>query len=268
MLLQEWALVKEPPWRVPNSTSLAMLPMWKKWRQMKTRLQPVVCWFWGFNGFNRFSHLFECPFFNTLWCILKLPGNLESMTSFLSFHIFVSQKPGLASRQRPQPRPCSKGWSWSGRGHRPLAWYWRGRRNRWQVSWLHDLQVVEILDVMKTICITMYYLWVYVLYRYWDGITMQNSIGNCQRCVHSVWTVQAPEVYDFGSHSSNPGHNRSVGQAMKGKAKSWALTPCLCTGNMQNMAQIGSKCHVSPGKPWKKWNFDWLLLEWCHLTSL
>lgn len=157
MLLQEWVLVKEPPWRVPNSTSLAMLPMWKKWRQDCSGLLVL-----RFHGFNRFSHLFECPFFNALWCILKLPGNLESMTSFLSFHIFVSQ--------RPQPRHCSKGWSWSGRGHRPLAWYWwrGGAGDRWR--WLHDLQVVEILNVMKTICITMItmcYLWsIYVLYRY------------------------------------------------------------------------------------------------------
>ena len=87
----------------------------------------------------------------------------------------------------------------------------------------------------------------------------------CSQCMNSTGSRSVRLWISF----LQPRAQQVGGTGNEGKGQILSIfPPCLCTGNMQNMAQICSKSHVSPGKPWKKGNFDRLLLEWCHLTSL
>lgn len=235
-------------------------------KEMKTRLQPVVCWFWGFNGFNRFSHLFECPFFQRTLMHTEIawPMSLWPL-SYLSISL-SPKKTGLASRQNPKhfswsalwprPRQCSKGWSWSGRGHRPLAFsIGEGELVTGELVTRPASSWNSGCDEDYNICITMYYLrTVQILGRHNDAKVYWKLSEMCSQCMNSTGSRSVRLWISF----LQPRLAQQVGgTGNEGKGQILSIfPPCLCTGNMQNMVQICSKSHVSPGKPWKKGNFD------------
>lgn len=121
----------------------------------------------------------------------------------------------------------------------------------------------------------MYYL---CTVQIWDGI-MQNSIGNCQRCVHCVWTVQALDLIPptpLGTtgrwdrqwrERPNPEHWRPAWHRQHAEHGTNLLkVSCVTWKTLKEMKlwQVASRV-MSPDVPlisWHQWHNSILLQIW------